>query len=330
MIARLTVALPFNLIVPEGESFSLHPYVESSYTIVVQPPVRTDIPLSGTMPDLVSINGAAAFIANGLWIDFHKESFDRTENGEWDPPRELMQRAADSYLARLRYVTRSSAVRALDWSHVQFRVTYLDDDGSELAEEPGKVRGRGIQALHMSLTSVSKEIWDHIHNLGAEFSPPTWDSLRLDANVFLQDVGACVVLAATCLEVCISHVLDALAGRGDVPLEFWGWANDRKNFLANPSVEEQFDVLLKFFTKHSLKEDASLWNAFLNVKKARNRFVHEGTPTIDGKPVSKDDALQLLINVNKIIAWLREKLPEEIRWPEFEIKTQTTFEKLIS
>jgi hypothetical protein len=57
--------------------------------------------------------------------------------------------------------------------------------------------------------------------------------------------------------------------------------------------------------------------------------VHEGVPRIGGKSVSEEDAFRLLAHVNEIIALLRQWLPVDLRWPEFELKTQMTFQKKI-
>src|SRR5574337_1232575 len=92
MIARLHVALPFNLVVPEGEEFTLYSYADDGCEVTVYPPVKTDRPAQGEVPDVVQVNEAPAFIANGLRIDFHKENFDRSAGSESDPMLALIQR----------------------------------------------------------------------------------------------------------------------------------------------------------------------------------------------------------------------------------------------
>ena len=91
--------------------------------------------------------------------------------------------------------------------------------------------------------------------------------------------------------------------------------DSRKENFQQPSVEEQFDVLLKEFTGHTLKEDEALWDAFKNLKSARNSFVHEGVAMVGMTPLSKDDAAALVGRVDCIIAKIREWIPEEVRWP---------------
>jgi len=198
-----------------------------------------------------------------------------------------------------------------------------------LAEQNGLVRGRGTLGFSFSMTAVGTEVWEHVHSLSPDFEPPAWDTLRLDANDTIRHVGTAVVLAATCLEVCVTHTRDGLAARSEVSEQLWQWINRRGDWLREPTTEEQFDALLKILTGRSLKEDQKLWEAFKNLKTARNSFVHEGIARIGGKVVSEEDALRLLAHANEIIALLRECLPVDLRWPEFELKTQMKFEKKI-
>src|SRR5262249_19002163 len=55
-----------------------------------------------------------------------------------------------------------------------------------------------------------------------------------------------------------------------------------------------------------------------HVKQARNTFVHEGTARIGDKLVDSARAGGLIDNATKIIAKIREWLPEEVRWPVHE------------
>jgi hypothetical protein len=167
-----------------------------------------------------------------------------------------------------------------------------------------------------SFIGISPEIWDSAFGLPSRFEVPVWDGLRLDAIAALPNVGTAFVLAATSLEVFISVLLDELAAKKRLSVSLWTWITTRDNkILQQPSVEEQFDVLLKEFTGHTLKEEATLWEAFKNLKAARNSFVHEGVAMIGKKPVSEGVAATLVGQVDNIIAKIREWIPEELRWP---------------
>jgi hypothetical protein len=94
-------------------------------------------------------------------------------------------------------------------------------------------------------------------------------------------------------------------------------------------VEEQFDVLLKEFTGHSLKEDPLLWEAFKNLKTARNSFVHEGTARVGNTTLTKDEALVLVGKVDGIIGRIREWIPEDMRWPVPQAKVNLEWTQML-
>jgi hypothetical protein len=319
MIARLHVAVPFNMAVPEGVEFKLYTYEDEGYSVTVFPPTHTDQPMTGTVPDGVKVDGAAGFFANGLTIKFHKETFDRSRNVLYDPPLPLMIWAVNSFLARLRYVTRGQMVHLVNTLPAPWRLRYLNDDETELEEDPELCRGRGALAVRWSQVGINASTWEQVHSLAPDFKAPVWDDLRLDALAALPSVGTAIVLAFASLETFIAQILDALASRSALPPELWKWINDRGNFLKEPTTEEQFDVLLRLFTGHSLKDDGALWEAFRNLKEARNAFVHEGVAAIGKgkKPVAEAEATQLVSRVDQIIKWVRQWLPDDVKWPEF-------------
>jgi hypothetical protein len=296
MLVRLHVVLPFDVALPEGEQIRLYTYEEDGCVITVYPPMRSDAPSNSAPPESVKINGVTAIIANGLQIDFQRSEFDRTPGSPEDPPSAVLQRAVDSFIERLRYVARAAHVHAVSLQTTTWRLRYLDDEGSELPTS-SKVVGRGGNAFRWSLVGVNKTLWDQLHELPGDFTPPPWDGLRLDAQAALPHVGTAVVLAATALEVFIEVMLEQLAARSDVPKNLWQWVVSRKNPLCNPDVEEQFDTLLGHFVGHSLKENPDLWGSFMNLKRARNTFVHEGVATIGEQPVTVQQA-GLLVGCN--------------------------------
>jgi hypothetical protein len=338
MLARLILALPFNIAVPEGAMFDTYAYEDDGYEVRVFPPGRTDRPLFGDVPDGIMINDARAFVANGLRVDFRRESFDRTRDHSvdraglptWDPPEAVVTRAIDSFLKRLRYVTRGAQIHRVGLQDVSWRLHYLNDDGSELPIDSALHRALGSVAFRWSLIGLNPDVWEQIHSLPPDFEPPVWDTLRLDADAALPNIGTAVVLAAACLEVFISSVLDQLAAGSTVPPALWAWVNKRggkrRDPLKEPSTEEQFDSLLHLFTGHSLKEEGRLWEAFMNLKTARNAFVHEGIAQVGRTPLSVEDAAGLVARIRDIINWVKQWLPIDFRWPEFESSIRLTLE----
>lgn len=181
--------------------------------------------------------------------------------------------------------------------------------------------------LSVSFTSLTPEVWKTVHDLTPEFEPPPWDGLLLDAQEELPKIGTAVVLAATALEVFISQILDQLAAEEVVPPELWTWINDRGDHRLDPSVTEQFDRLLEFFTGHSLKKEVPLlWECVRNLRDARNTFVHQGTAMIGNKPLETARASELIAGSHRIVDTVREWLPEKLQWPKFrhEVKLQIT------
>jgi len=249
-------------------------------------------------------------------IDFYKEDFDRTAAGPIDPPEDVIQRAVGDFHIRLRFTTRAAHASTVSFPWNQWRLEYTKDEGSELEAQEGYVKARGRSRLRWSFIGISPEVWDNAFRLRSEFEVPSWDGLRLDAIAALPNVGTALVLAATSLEVFLSVLLDDLASSKRLSDSLWKGITTRDGrILQQPSLDEQFDVLLKELTGHSLKEDAALWEAFKNLKSARNSFVHESVGRIGNRTLSGDEAAVLVGRVDSIIAKIREWIPEDMKWP---------------
>jgi hypothetical protein len=221
-------------------------------------------------------------------------------------------------LDRLRFVTRGFRVKPLDVPHTTWRITYLNNDETELSKEEGLVRGRGAIGFHLHWTAVTSQVWDDIHQLPPDYVSPAWDTLLLDAANLLPEIGPPVVLAATALEVFISYILNELAERSTVPRELWTWINNRGDgigWLREPTVEEQFDMLLHVLLGISLKENNRLWEAFRHLRQARNSFVHGGRARIGKQVLTAEDAQRLIPAAVEIIRFIRDRLPEDMQWP---------------
>ena len=93
----------------------------------------------------------------------------------------------------------------------------------------------------------------------------------------------------------------------------WEWINGRDHWTKEPSVAEKFDVFLRLFTEHSLKDDAQLWKGFMELRKARNALAHEGTAKVGSQVLGAGRAQELLNGADKIIKWVELLLPEARR-----------------
>jgi hypothetical protein len=259
MLARVHILLPYAFTVPEGETYPIYEYKEEGYNIRIYPPERSEKADRCTDAENIAINGVKAFNADVLRIDFQKDQFDRAEGAECDPPVELIKKVANAFLARLRYVTNASRVKLIEFPHASWNVTYLNDDGTELQEEKGLVRGRGVRKFEFSFVAINKDIWNDIHSLEPYQKLPVWKNLLLDADAVLPDVGPAVVLTFTALEVFISKLLDDLALSGKIDQELWGWIN-RRGYLKDLSIEERYDFLCRHLIGKSIKDNAIYGN----------------------------------------------------------------------
>src|SRR5207248_1380914 len=110
---------------------------------------------------------------------------------------------------------------AIDFTKTFWLLRYLNDDGSELPEDPNLIRGVHGMARSGSFAAISAQTWDSIHDLPPDWAPPVWDEILLDASAALPKIGTSIFLAATSLEVFIADILNKLASGSDVPADVW-------------------------------------------------------------------------------------------------------------
>ena len=322
MLARLSLPLNFYMAIPRAAPFRVWGYRTGDYEVVMLPPEYTP-EQPALAPASITIDGEPAVLANVLRIDFRKDAFDRQSGTPFDPPTDLMVDAVSFLLSRLRHATQAPQVRlpGLPWH--EWQLEYTNDDGTPLQPESGLTRGHGATPLlSVSFVTLTPGVWSNLYDLPADYEPPPWETLLLDAVGELPNVGTAVVLSSTALEVFIATVLNQLAEHRKTPGRLWSWINQRPDYRQEPTVEEQYDVLLEIFTGHSLKEDSSLWSALKNLKQARNRFVHEGVVRIGGDAVGAGKAAELVTAAKQIVAKIRDWLPDTIKWPAYESKAK--------
>lgn len=326
MIARLFVVLPFLLAIPEGEEFIVPEYQDNGYLIHIFPPIRSDHAPAFDGPEKITINGVRAFQADVLRIDFVKDTFDRRRNGHYDPPLDMMRWTVNSFLRRIRHVAQSPQIHPLDLADSRWRLLYLNDDETELIEDEKLIRGRGALQISFSVTALNKEVWNDIQSLTPNYEPEPWQDLLLDAMEQTSSVSHGIILAVTALEVCIASILDCLITTKGIDQGLWKFINKRDDHYKEPSIEEQYDVLLKYLTGQSLKDEHDLWISFKNLKSARNSFVHGGVAKIGGKPITENEGRKLIIAALNITTKIRDWLPQECQWSVFRrsIKVEIT------
>lgn len=329
MLARVHILLPYAFTIPEGEEYPIYEYEGEGYRVRVYPPERSEKADQHTDAENIVIDGIKAFNADVLRIDFQRDNFNRAENAEYDPPLDFIKRVANDFLARLRYVTSASRVKLIEFPDSNWNVAYLNDDGTELQEEKGLIRGRGARKYVFSFIAVNNDVWKSIHSLNPHQELPVWKNLLLDADAALPDVGPAIVLTFTALEVFISKVLDDLALAGKIDKELWAWINQRGHYLKEPSIEERYDFLCRHLVGKSPKENGDLWEHFKHLQKARNSFVHDGIAKVGDEVVTSERARNFIRKANEIIAFIKKELPNDLHWPEFAHKVQIQFRQTL-
>jgi len=317
MRARAHILLPYAFDIPEGAQFRVGTWGAENYKITFNLPMRVEESENSYNETEVTIDGVKTFKGRALSIDFHKEVFNRQKGGESDPPEEEIFKAANWLLQRIRTVTGSPFISPLGKWDTKWTLTYLNDDGSAPKDEADKIRGRGIHRMDMSYCALTPELWNHINDLPADYETPAWVTLLLDARKLLPEIGPPIVLAAAALETLIKNALGVLAARNNLPSGWWQWMNSRTPRERQPSLTEEYGILLKLLSGKSLEDDTDLWEGFQNIRSARNSFVHEGVARIGKKrqPITREEAGELVQYAERIALFVRGLLPSESQWP---------------
>jgi len=341
MIARLSVLAPVEWLIPSGERLATIEEESKYGPVKILPPVqaKTDmtgqaldrsIPLMSLTDNLfpaesptesadVLLNNQPTVRANLLRLELHRKEFERSlasgkEDTFLNPLVLEMFELVNGFLRRLRSVGQLPRQSEVSPTSSIWRIDYLQDDGSAVAKDPQKFRTQFGASIRFQAQGLTERTWEGVRSLPSDYSPPRWDTLLLDANLILGQVGPPLVLAATAVETIAAAVMDQLANATGVNPELWRWLNDR-SFLKNPTLEEQCGPLLKAFSGRSLKEDSVLWEGFQNLRTARNTFVHEGVAKVGGIPLNFEQCLILVRKATDVVAYLEEFLPVEERRP---------------
>jgi hypothetical protein len=341
MIARFRILLPNLIALPLGHDLAPYEREVDGERVRIFPPFKSRVDRAWLAVDSqtpfveigaalaldpldpppvapgIEIDGDPVFLADALRVDVLRDEFDRRLGAE-DPPAALAFKAANDLLGRLRMLSRAAHVKPVVPTGTVSRVDYLKDDGTRVPEQEGLKRGQAGVSWRWQMVALRSDLWRASNELPADFRPPPWDTLFLDASNLLPEVGPALVLAFAALETLIDHTLDILAPQAGISDELWEWIKTREaDYRKEPSVTEQFDPLLRACTGASLKDEPTLWEAFRNLKTARNTFVHEGEPQVGGQRVSADQALRLVIRAGEIIEWIEARLPAEHRRPRY-------------
>jgi hypothetical protein len=280
--------------------------------------------------DSVTVNDQPTIAYDLLQMDMRRGSFVRQNPASeaqahdpdfGDPSANRVFGIANAFLTSVISLLRLSTFRQLHPAQAVWRLDYLDDDGAPLPAEPGLHRTRSYHGGSFSANGLTTQTWEWLAERLSGYVPPPWhlallEAERLAAGVRDSAVGAPIALANAALEAFIAEALNSLAKRSSsVSPNLWRWLNDRDNWLKEPSVEERYDFLLREFAGSSLKDDAGLWQNFRRLRQARNSFSHEGRAVIGKVPVTGAQAEELVAACRRIVDWVEERLPLELRQP---------------
>src|SRR5205814_156284 len=160
---------------------------------------------------LVTMDGAPTIPADLLLIEFSADTFDRrprTGLTDGEPSATKIVDIANAWLARFRVLSRGSNVLPLRVDGTNWVIDYMSDDGEPRADRKGLQRRQMGIAYRFRLVGLDLGAWEDTWTLPADYAPPVWDVLLLDAQSLLPAVGPAIVLAYSALEVFISEALD--------------------------------------------------------------------------------------------------------------------------
>ena len=248
--------------------------------------------------------------------------------------KELMKRtlqlrlrslAVGRFLERLRVVSQEPAIKpptlAGD-SPATWYFTYLQDDGSPVPRDlTGNLVGaRGATRIQKPgmVYLTENGAWSRTAALDDDFRIEPWESLWLDSSSFLPEIGPAIVLACSAIETRSANALEVLAKQaGEIPLRLWTWMTDRDQYWREPSAKDSVSALMGILGEASLEEETALWDAYLKLREARNRFVHSGVAEIRGQAVTEETARKLISSSRGILDWIEAQLPATDRRPRY-------------
>ncbi|MFA5089073.1 MAG: hypothetical protein WC552_08605 [Candidatus Omnitrophota bacterium] len=310
MLARVQIPLPFNILVEFNQQFVVPSQEKYGYKILLLPPLRDPTIASNREPTLFKMNEKDAMLCNTIIIHFFKSEFNRPlfQNKEKseisDPSAELINEILNYFLLKLRWVTDAPKIHPIDVKRTGWRVDYYKDDMTPLSPD-NKIHGDIKYAFEGNYPKINYEIWMETVYSTHVPGQRNWEDFVLDAYDVLPQVGLSIMLANIALEMFIPNILNQLAQKNGFPNIMW---------YKDPSIEDQYDTLLRILSGHSLKEENQLWEAFKNLRTARNNYVHEGIACIKNKQLTEKQTIELLQKMDMIFLKIREWLPEKMQW----------------
>jgi hypothetical protein len=252
----------------------------------------------------VRMDGQFVKHVNLLQIDIVRQQFARESGSPSDPPDAFIERLVMNVVARLRYTIGAPTFREFRLLETFWTVRYLADDGSELPEQTGLVRGRVHAPFRFQFTGLDESSWARVKGLPFTFQPHIWERLYLDALFLLPEVGPALTLAISAIETAADQMIeDRLRA---APAE-------AMKLIAGNRLGQRLDRVAKQVAGVSLRSDPTLWSAFDRVRRARNMAAHEGEPVLDGVLVTDAVAQEMILAIRPVLEWI-----EHLMSPQFQ------------
>jgi len=254
-------------------------------------------------------------------VEFHSDSYDRSPSQV--PERDSL--IEDGFALVNRWTTTYRNLMSATWvkpvapQKCSWRLNYLNDDGTELAQEEGLIRASvGFFMNVPGVGALVADSWQAIGDLVPDYVPFRWDELLVDALELLPAIGPPILLAYTALEIRISDAADVLATERKVHAEVWEWFTLKRAIVVRPETEEFAKAVFRMLAGKSLADETELWQTFVDLRRARNSFAHEGVARdSSGKEVTPDKAAQLVAGARQVLDWIENLLPESNRRKQF-------------
>jgi hypothetical protein len=325
MLARIAVHFPQSLWMQESASFDSFTTQVAGETVAIYPPfqcpfeVRPDQDGNFNVNDIyrmltpvqqertypfVRMDGQLVKHANLLQIDIIRRDFTREAGAPADPPNTFVEQLVMNVVARLRYTIGAPTFREFRLVEAFWTLRYLADDGSELAEQKGLVRGRVHAPFKFQFTGLDGSSWTRVKSLPFTFRPHIWERLYLDALFLLPEVGPALTLAISAIETAADQMIED---------RLRATPADAKKLIATNRLGQRLDRVAMQVAGVSLKDDSTLWSAFDRVRRGRNMAAHEGTPLLDGVPVTDVVAREMILAIRPVLDWI-----ERLMSPQFQ------------
>ncbi len=324
MLARIAVHLPQSLWLQENAQFNSFTTILDGETLVVYPlqcsfEVRPDSQGNFNVNDIylmltpvqqeriypfVRMDGQFVKHANLLQIDLVGRNFRRDAGAVPDPSDTVVEQVVMNVIARLRYTIGAPPVREFRLVDTFWTIRYLADDGSELVEEEGLVRGRVHAPFRFQFTGLNEASWEHVTSLTFDFQPQIWERLYLDALFLLPEVGPALTLAISAIETATDQMIEH---------RLQGQPTEAERLIAANRLGQRLDRVAKQVAGISLKSDPPVWEAFDRLRRARNMAAHEGRPVLDGVVVTDIVAQEMILAIRPVLDWVEHLIGPDFR-----------------